>query len=230
MAILSAAIINLVLILLSLNFVFNRKNDKKKMIWSFVISLIMIGIGSGFVLVGALDFEYIENDKDILKTEYIEIDMKDDLIFGYHYPEVEYVESNNDNIKIEYTINEYCEINHSNLSDKVIHIWASCENPIKLVKEVISNFNEKKIVSINSQLQNIKIYTTKENIEILKKNYKNYTDIEVQTQNTINFYENKINELQQKIDEYVEKEWEYQEEINDLKDQIMMYQSNTESN
>ena len=230
LAILSAAIINLVLILLSLNFVFNRKNDKKKMIWSFVISLIMIGIGSGFVLVGALDFEYIENDKDILKTEYIEIDMKDDLIFGYHYPEVEYVESNNDNIKIEYTINEYCEINYSNLSDKVIHIWASCENPIKLVKEVISNFNEKKIVSINSQLQNIKIYTTKENIEILKKNYKNYTDIEVQTQNTINFYENKINELQQKIDEYVEKEWEYQEEINDLKDQIMMYQSNTESN
>lgn len=103
-------------------------------------------------------------------------------------------------------------------------------NHIKLVKEVISNFNEKKIVSINSQLQNIKIYTTKENIEILKKNYKNYTDIEVQTQNTINFYENKINELQQKIDEYVEKEWEYQKEINDLKDQIMMYQSNTESN
>ena len=230
LAILSAAIINIVVILLSLNFVFNRKNDKKKMIWSFVISLIMIGIGSGLVLVGALDFEYIENDTDILKTEYIEIDMKDDLIFGYHYPEVEYIESNNDNIKIEYTINEYCEISYSNLSDKVIHIWASCENPIKLVKEVISNFNEKKIVSINSQLQNIKIYTTKENIEILKKNYKNYTDIEVQTQNTINFYENKINELQQKIDEYVEKEWEYQEEINDLKDQIMMYQSNTESN
>ena len=230
LAILSAAIINIVVILLSLNFVFNRKNDKKKMIWSFVISLIMIGIGSGLVLVGALDFEYIENDKDILKTEYIEIDMKDDLIFGYHYPEVEYIESNNNNIKIEYTINKYCEINHSELSDNVFHMWGSCENPIKLVKEVISNFNEKKIVSINSQLQNIKIYTTKENIEILKKNYKNYTDIEVQTQNTINFYENKINELQQKIDEYVEKEWEYQEEINDLKDQIMMYQSNTESN
>ena len=220
LAILSAAIINLVLILLSLNFVFNRKNDKKKMIWSFVISLIMIGIGSGLVLVGALDFEYIENDTDILKTEYIEIDMKDDLIFGYHYPEVEYVESNNDNIKIEYTINEYCEINYSNLSDKVIHIWASCENPIKLVKEVISNFNEKKIVSINSQLQNIKIYTTKENIEILKKNYKEYTDIEVQTQNTINSYEKRINELQQKIDEYVEKEWDYKEEINELKNQL----------
>ena len=228
LAILSAAIINLVLILLSLNFVFNRKNDKKKMIWSFVIALIMIGIGSGLVLVGALDFEYIENDKDILKTEYIEIDMKDDLIFGYHYPEVEYVESNNDNIKIEYTINEYCEINHSTLSDKVIHIWGTCENPIKLVKEVINKFNEKKIVSINNHLQDVKVYTTKENIEILKENYKEYTDIEVQTQNTINSYESRINELQEKIDEYVEKEWEYQEEINDLKDQIMMYQNDNE--
>jgi len=219
-AILSAAIINVVLILLLLNFVFNRKNDKKKMIWSFVISLIMIGIGSGLVLVGALDFEYIENDKSILKTDYIEFDMKDDLIFGYHYPEVEYIESDNDNIKIEYTINEYCEISYSNLSDKVIHIWGTCENPIKLVKEVISKFNDKKIVSINSLLQDVKVYTKKENIEILKKNYKEYTDIEVQTQNTINSYEKRINELQQKIDEYVEKEWDYQEEINELKNQL----------
>ena len=39
---------------------------------------------------------------------------------------------------------------------------------------------------------------------------------------------NKINELQQKIDEYVEKEWEYQEEINNLKDQIVMYQNDNE--
>ena len=219
-AILSASIINVILILLLLNFVFNRKNDKKKMIWSFVISRIMIGIGSGLVLVGALDFEYIENDKSILKTDYIEFDMKDDLIFGYHYPEVEYIESDNDNIKIEYTINEYCEINYSNLSDKVIHIWGTCENPIKLVKEVISKFNDKKIVSINSLLQDVKVYTKKENIEILKKNYKEYTDIEVQTQNTINSYEKRINELQQKIDEYVEKEWDYQEEINELKNQL----------
>ena len=103
----------------------------------------MFGVGIGLVIVGALNFEYIENDKSILKTDYMEIDMKDNLIFGYHYPEVEYIESNNDNIKIEYSINKYCEINRSDLSDKVIHIWSSCENPMKLVKEVINNFNNK---------------------------------------------------------------------------------------
>ena len=228
LAILSAGIINLVLILLALNFVFNRKNDKKKMIWSFIISLIMFGTGIGLVIVGALNFEYIENDKSILKTDYIEIDMKDNLIFSYRYPEVEYIESNNENIKIEYTINKYCEINHSELSDKVFHMWGSCENPIKLVKEVINNFNDKKIVSINNQLQDVKIYTTKENIDILQKNYKDYTEAEVQHQNMINYYENEINELQQKVDEYIQKEWEYQEEINNLKSQLSMYNSNDE--
>ena len=227
-AILSAAIINVVLILLLLNFVFNRKNDKKKMIWSFVISLIMFGIGCGLVLVGTLNFEYVENDRNMLKTEYIELDMKNDLIFGYHYPEVKYIESNNNNIKIEYTINKYCEINHSELSDNVFHMWGSCDNPIKLVKEVINKFNDKKIVSINNHLKDVKVYTTKENIEILKRNYKDYTDIEVQTQNMINSYESRINELEQKIDEYAEKEWEYQEEINNLKDQIVMYQNDNE--
>ena len=211
LAILSSAIINIVFIFLSLNFVFNRKNDKKKIIWSFVVSIIMFGIGIGLVIVGALDFEYIENDKNILKTEYLEIDMKHNLIFGYHYPELEYIESNNDNIKIEYTINKYCKINHSDLSDKVIHIWASCENPMKLVKEVINNFNNKKIISINNQLYDIKVYTTKENIEILKKNYKNYTDVEVQNQNIINSYEKEINKLQQKIAVYIQNEEKYQE-------------------
>ena len=228
LAILSAGIINLVLIFLALNFVFNRKNDKKKMIWSFIISLVMFGVGIGLVIVGALNFEYIENDKSILKTDYMEIDMKDNLIFGYHYPEIEYIESNNENIKIEYTINKYCEINRSDLSDKVIHIWSSCENPMKLVKEVINNFNNKKIVSINNQLQDIKIYTTKENINILKKNYENYTDVEVQHQNTINAYEKRINELYQTIDEYAEREWEYQEEISNLKNQLSMYENNEE--
>ena len=114
------------------------------------------------------------------------------------------------------------------MSDKVIHIWGTCENPIKLVKEVISKFNNKKIVSINSLLQDVKVYTKKENIEILKKNYKDYTDIEVQHQNTINSYEKEINELQQKIDEYVQKEEEYKEEINNLKNQLFMYENYSE--
>lgn len=172
-AILSATIINIILILLLLNFVFNRKNDKKKMIWSFIVSLVMCGIGIGLVLVGTLNFEYVANDKELLKTEYIELDMKNDFVFGL-YPEVQYVESNNENIKIEYTINKYCDVQHSDFSDSVIHMWGSCSDPIKLAREVINYFNDKKIISINNEIQDIKIYTTKENIEILEKNVQEY--------------------------------------------------------
>lgn len=182
LTILSCTTINLILILVLLNFVFDRKNEKKKMIWTFITSLIVFGIGTGLVIVGLLNFEYIENDKTILKTEYIEIDMKDDLLFGYYYPEIEYIESDDDNIKMEYSINKYCEINHSDSSDNIFHAWSSCNNPIKIVKEVINSFNNKKIISINNQLQDVKIYTSKENIEILKKNYKDYTNTEVQCQ------------------------------------------------
>lgn len=110
MAILSVSIIDIVVILLLLNFVFNRKNDKKKMIWTFIISLITIGIGIGLILVGTLNFEYVENDKESLKTEYIELDMKEDLMLDSNST-IEYVESNNSNLKIEYTINKYCDIN-----------------------------------------------------------------------------------------------------------------------
>lgn len=228
LAILALATINIILILLALNFVFNRKNDKKKIIWSFVVSLIMLGIGSGITILGTLNFEYIETDKDMLKTEYIEMEMRDDLAFGVRYPAVEYIESNNDNIKIEYTLNKYCEINNSDISDPVIHLWATCNNPIKMAKEVINKFQHNKIVSVNPGLVNVKVYTTKENINILKNNYDNYTNDEVQIQNMINSYEKRINELQQQIEEHIEKEWEYQEEINYLKDQIVMYQNNNE--
>jgi len=174
-SIISVAIINIIFILLSLNFVFNRKNDKKKMIWTFIISLITFGIGLGFTLVGVLDFEYIQNDKNNLETEYLELDMRDDLILR-PYEETEYIESDNDNIKIEYTINKYCNIEHSNFSDHIVNIWGNCNDPIKLTKEFIQGLNNKKIISINSELSNVKIYTTKENIILLKNNYNEFVN------------------------------------------------------
>jgi len=220
---LSLSIINIVLILLLLNFVFNRKNDKKKLIWSFLVSLIMFGAGLGLILIGSLDFKYVENDS--LKTEYIEFDMKDNLILDVNQ-NVQYIESNNDNIKVEYTINKLCDLNYSSLNNGVIYMWGSCDNPIKLVNGFINNFNNKKISVINNQLYDLKIITTKENIEILKKNFNIYTNQEIDRQNMINSYEKELNELELKINDYIEKEIGYQEEINNLKEQIFMYENN----
>lgn len=220
LVIIASIIINIIIILILLNFIFNRKNDKKKIIWLFISSLIMLGIGGGLIFIGTLNFKYITNDKEILKTEYIELDMSNDLIFDPSLT-IEYIEDNNSNIKIEYEINRYCSSEYTYLSNSIIHIWGYCDNPIKLVKEIINNFNNKKIISITNEISNVKIYTTKENIEILKKNYQDYIAFEESTQNMIESYDNRINELQQIVEEYIEKEEEYQTEINELKEQIL---------
>ena len=222
--IISSSIINIVIILMLLNFVFNRKSDKKKMIWSFIISLVTIGIGIGLLLVGGLQFKYIENDLDSLETKYIELEMKNNLLIEYNN-EIEYIPSDNTNIKIEYTINKNYNAVFSNYSN-IIHLWPNCNNPIELVKEVIENINNRKIIPLEGNINSIKVYTTLENINTLKNNKDNYYNEEIRRQNLINSYERKINELEDTIDNYIKNEYSYQDKIINLENEISMYKNN----
>jgi len=223
---LALIIINVDCILVILNFIFNRKNDKKKIIWSIIISLVFLGVGSGMIPLGLLNFEYIENDEKLLKTDYIEFDMNDNLFFEIYYDfdaEIEYIESDISNIKIEYQVNKYCDIDYSrHLSNESrVHIWGYCSNPIKVVKEFINNFNDKKIISINNQIQSVKIYATSENIDKLKNNRELYYKNMEKRDDLINSYENRIDELEREIDEYISRIFEYEQKISNLKDQII---------
>ena len=46
--------------------------------------------------------------------------------------------------------------------------------------------DDKKIISLTNEINDIKLYTTRENINILKNNYNKHNNIEIQTQNIIN--------------------------------------------
>lgn len=225
---LALIVINIDCILVVLNFIFNRKNDKKKIIWSIIISLVFIGIGTGMLSIGTLNLEYIENDKIPLKTDYLEFDMIDGLfIDAYDDTKIEYIESNIDNIKVEYQVNELCDIDYSYFSknDSAVHIWGYCSNPIKLINGIVNYLNDKKILTIDNGVHLIKIYATKENIDKLKNNRKIYYGEIESNNNLINSYENRIDELQQKVDEYAQKEWEYEQKISILKDQLVKYEN-----
>lgn len=63
-----------------------------------------------------------------------------------------------------------------------------------LTKKIINNFNNKKITPIKSELNDVKVFTTKENIATLKENYKNHVNIETQKQSVINSYEMQLTE------------------------------------
>ncbi len=169
--ILSSSVIAIILLLSILNFVFNRKSDKKKMIWSGIISLITFGIGCGLITTGAVSFNVIEDNDSYLKTVTKEYEMKDDLLLDLHSGyEIEYVSSDNSNVKIDYSISKYCKLEDS-YDDNNLIAWVNCENPTKIVREVIKLANDKKIVLISNEIEKITVYTTQENIDKLKNNW-----------------------------------------------------------
>lgn len=171
--VLSSCVIDVILLLMIFNFVFNRKNDKKKMIWGFIISLIVFGIGCGMVFIGSLDFKFSDND-DLFRTEVREYEFSNDLIFSI-YSDVRYVSSDIDNIKLEYKINKYCSISEERYNDgNNIHIFVYCSDPMKIIREVIRNLNDKKVISINNEIRDVVIYANDENINKLKDNWNNY--------------------------------------------------------
>lgn len=106
-------------------------------------------------------------------TEY---EMQDGLfVNSYNDLEINYVEENINNLKIEYTINKLCDVEeHFNTDDNNIVAWGNCKNPIKITREFIKNINDKKIIPINSNIEKITVYANKTNIEKLKNNSKNF--------------------------------------------------------
>ena len=170
----SSISILLILLLLILNFIFNRAIDKKKSIYSFLISLVVLGLGLGMIMIGSLSFEVLDNNELILKKEERVFDMRDDLII-YPYSDygIHYVESDNTNIRVEYLMNHNCSLEES-IIDNTIRVWPRCDNPFIIVKDFIQNMNHKTIIPFSEEIEKITVYTNSTNIEILKKNWEKY--------------------------------------------------------
>lgn len=174
--ILSASVIALIILLLILNFVFNRTNNKKHMILTFLTSLVTFGVGCGLIFVGTLSFDVIKNEKAFKKITK-EYDMNENLILDLDSNnEIEYVDSDNGNIKIEYTVSKYCTVEdkYKSAENTKIEAWSSCENPTKTFRKIVDDLNDKKIYIINTQIEKATIYTNKSNINKLKNNRENY--------------------------------------------------------
>ncbi len=215
--ILSSSVIAIIILLLILNFVFNRKSNKKKIIWSFILSLVLFGIGCGLTFVGTLSFDIIDNNEKTLKTITKEYDMKDNLLLYPHSNyNIEYIKADNNNIKVEYSISKYCQIeeHYNKDNNNTITAWPYCNNPTKIIRNVIKNINNKEIIPLNNEIEKITIYTNQSNIDKLKNNYDNYLkEIEKENQERNN-YENRINELENKNNELQQQVYDLEEKLN----------------
>ena len=207
-SLLSVITIQVLILLVILNFIFNRKNNNKKTIIGIIISILILGIGCGLIFVGTLSFNVPKDNSKYLKTITKEYEMKEDLIIHpYYAADIEYIESDNNNIKIEYSVNKYFRLDdhYNNGEEPSITYWPYCDDPITLAKAYIKDINNKELVPLNLDIESIKVYTNSTNIDKLKRNWSKHQEEEPSDYS----YETKIDELERQkgpLEEKIEDE------------------------
>ena len=119
----ASIIINLVILNILYKYILNQKRNTKLLGTSFLVSLIMIGVGTGLSLIGMKNFDFIntlDNSRYIQVEETLE--MKDNSYFRY-YGEENFVETNSKDIKIVITHSPFMEYELNQYENGHIELW-----------------------------------------------------------------------------------------------------------
>lgn len=177
-AVLGCIIICGIAIELMYNFIFNRKNRKTRIFIVGIIALVAIGLGTGLSFIGISKFDVVEHNVDLISDEYV-IPMKDNLMVArlYNfYNVVQYEEENREDVKIVVQHSKYFTSSFEEEGGFIyIHEYVPDGEVMQLLRLFIKDFNNKKITTYNGE-QKITVYASKENIERMKNNRKEYFD------------------------------------------------------
>lgn len=167
LGILSCIFINLVVLDLVINFIVNRKVKKGLLISTFLISLITAGVSCGLIISSYKDFKIIkEYNNKYYQTYETTYKMNKDLRIAYY--DIEYIESNNNDVKVEYKYPNYCSLEfHNDRIDNTIIPYTYCLEEPNNFKNFLRNLNDKVIVDDDLS---VKVYTNKDNINKIKHN------------------------------------------------------------
>lgn len=194
--IISAIIINFIILKLCYNFIVSKKSKKGKLAILFLVSLVLAGVGIGMISIGMTRFNYIENPEENNDIEEVyNVEMKDDLSIGHPY-NVEYIETDSNEIKIVVKHSKYYSaeiINHRAMSvdealenyntqtgmiiDQIlgnsIDIYVLPDNTKTgdMTRKTIKDINNKEIKDYSNY--KVYVYTSKENIKKLTRNQNN---------------------------------------------------------
>ena len=186
---------------------------------SFVISLFVIGIGTGLMM---LSFTKYDIEDDVNSSSYMEtekvIPMTDNLYIHDNYYPIEYVESPFNDLKILIRHSNYYQpdiYHHDNMIS--FHLNTKDSNRMDMVRKIMEDLNEKKLVNYTNY--KITIYTSKENMEKLEANKITYQQQQEQKEKEKLYDE--INSLHAELSE---KEME----IDSLRSQLDFYEREEE--
>lgn len=202
----AAIVVNVILLEIVYNFIVNKKVAKTRIGIVFLASILVAGIGIGMIFIGITKFDYIDEvKKEALEKETYNYELTDGLIVE-SWADTEYIESDNNDIRIEIEYYDCFEPYIQMQTNNKIYISYSSSSSefFKYLRENIDDINNKKIRDYD--YFKVKVYTTKENIQKLNDNKNNRRE-------TQQSYENQINKLMTQIEEN-------EETIVDLNDTI----------
>lgn len=195
----ASIVINLIVLTILYHFIISKKNPKKRLAIAFVISLLSIGVGTGFMFISFTKYDIID---DFSSSSYIEtekvISMEEGLFINDNYYSIEYVESPSNDLRIVMRHSKYYNpdiYHHDNMLS--FHLTTKNNNTMDMVRRAISDINDKKIVNYTNC--KITIYTSKENMDRLKLNQTNYYQ-KIEDEEKEKLYK-EVNSLNEKLSE-----------------------------
>lgn len=168
-SIIAAIIINFIILEILYNFIISKKSKKTRIAISFIISLVLAGIGIGMILIGITKFNIIEDDSNWKMEKVYEYDMTENLSISC-YDNYNFIEEDTDKVKIIVKYAESTKIETYKLNDVININWYNTnEITMDSIRKIITDINNKEIKGYHTGVE-VTIYASKDNIEKLKQN------------------------------------------------------------
>jgi len=212
LAIIAAILVNFIVLEIIYDFIVNKKANKTRMAFLFILSLVLAGLGIGMVLTGMTKFKFVDElDENALEKVY-NFDMTENLSI-YNWPnDIEYIESDSNDIKIIVKYSKYSDIKMYN-NQEIVELYCVQKHSLAMeaLREIIKNLNNKEIRSY----YNCKtyVYTSKENIEKLK--YNKLVKEKERRKEQIDEYEEQIDELESRVEDLEDENLELLEKLDE---------------
>ena len=163
----SAILINLIILEVLYNFIISKKNKTKRIAITFIISIVLAGCGIAFSIIGLMNFNYIDtiSEGELISDIYTIETPK--IRFINSNQNIEYVETDSTEVKIEVKHTIYYKSEIINTTNAVnVFCYQDDTKVMNIIKKTIEDINMKQIRNYNTT--KIVVYASKENIDILK--------------------------------------------------------------
>lgn len=104
------------------------------------------------------------------KINEVAIPLNNNAYFNNHIYDVTYIKEERDDIRVKFKSNKYCNVKIN--YNEEINFNSNCNNRLNMIKKYLNDINKKEIYSLDSEVYDIEVYTSEENINVLKQNRK----------------------------------------------------------